>query len=257
MKVRVVTPIKDEEILLPIFLKHYSRFCDSIVLCDNGSTDRTLDIAKSNAKVEIRSFESPGFDTHAVWKVLGDVKTESEGVFDWCLFPDCDEFLVAKNAGCEREIFEKSKAEVLRPTGYNLVGMPGEAPFDPKIDILKQRRHGYFSAVYSKPIVSRPQARYTWGAGRHAIQSGTVVLENCPDLLLVHADTIDFDFWLRRKMRPISDVDRSRKWGTGRWARPREDYDAIWLEEQSKAVDLDKELPPSLFPEEASFPKES
>lgn len=249
MKIRVVTPVKDEEILLPTFLKHYSRFCDSIVLWDNGSTDRTLEIARSHPKVEVKHFASDGFDTHSVWHVLGVTKKESAGIFDWCLFPDCDEYVIAKTPGKEREILENAKADVLRATGYCLVEIPGDTPFDPSIDVLKQRRHGYFSAMYSKPIVSRPDRYYRWGAGRHDLIDGApdLIVESCPELLLIHADTIDFDFWLKRKMRPISKMDRVRAWGTERWERPREDYDAIWLAEQSQAVDLGAELPLSLL----------
>jgi hypothetical protein len=57
---------------------------------------------------------------------------------------------------------------------------------------------------------------------------------------------IDFDLWVRRKMRRISENDIRHGWGVKRWNRPREEYDRLWEEGLAKSHDLDKELPPCL-----------
>lgn len=257
MKVRAAVPVKDEEDLLPAFLRHYGRFCDSIVVWDNGSSDRTLEIARSRPNVEVRSFGSAGFDTASVLAVLGETRRESVGRFDWCLFPDCDEFVVARTPGAEREILESAYGDVIRPTGYCLVQGPEEAPFDPSRDPLAQRRWGYRSDRestgredhYSKPIVLRPEVDLEWAPGRHdaKVPDGRVV-ESRRDLLLVHCDTVDFALWRRRKMRPISPDDRRRSLGVRRWDRPSGDYDALWAEEAAKARFIGGEIPAALWP---------
>lgn len=257
MKIRAVVPVKDEEALLPAFLRHYAGFCDSIVVWDNGSTDRTVEIARAHPKVEVRSFRSEGFDTPSVLRVLGETRRESVGAFDWCLFPDCDELVMSRIRGDERRVLEGAVADVLVPRGYCLVQRPGEGALDPARDVLSQRRWGYRSGPesaghYSKPIVLRPGTEIEWAPGRHEARfpEGTAVADS-PDLVLIHCDTADFDLWIRRKMRPISPGDRARGLGVRRWDRPRAEYDAIWAEYRARARNLDPELPEGLSDEGA------
>lgn len=244
MKVRVAAVVKDEEVLLPVFLDHYARFADSIVIWDNGSSDRTLAIARAHSKVEIHEFTSEGFDTASVFRVLGETKRESVGKFDWCLFPDCDELIMSRRPGCERELLSESSEDVVIPEGYCLVQMEGDPPLDPSQDVLTQRRWGYQDLDYSKPIVMRPGADLKWHPGRHDATFGSsCTTKDTHDLMLVHLDTADFDLWLKRKMRPISSEDRAKKYGVIRWDRPRMEYDLLWAKVKARSVSLDAALP--------------
>jgi glycosyltransferase involved in cell wall biosynthesis len=244
IRIRVVAPIKDEEFFLPIFLAHYGSFCDSIILWDNGSTDRTLEIARAHPKVEVRHFVSDGFDTVSILRVLEESRRESIGSFDWCLFPDCDEMIISNPPGNERDVISAHTADILAPVGYCLVQKQGEPPLDPARDILKQRRHGYRSVQHSKPIVARPGAYFVWQAGRHGIGLGAgCQLKQVADLALLHLDETDFNVWLKRKMRRISPEDRRSGWGVKRWDRQRSEYDILWKGIQARAVSLDAEIP--------------
>lgn len=250
MKIRIVAVVKDEEVLLPVFLEHYSRFADSIVLWDNGSSDRTLEIARTYAKVEIRTFTSPGFDHESVFRVLGETRRESVGRFDWCIFPDCDELIVARQPGRERDLLERSTVDVVAPKGFCLVQKDGDPPFHPSKDILIQRRSGFYCPEYSKPIIVRPAAKMEWKAGRHELVEGHACTdERSSHLLLLHLDMVDFNLWLRRKMRPISPRDRALKYQVRRWDRPRQEYDKLWADYLEKTVDLNAELPERLVPD--------
>lgn len=252
MKIRVVTVVKDEIEFLPVFLRHYDRFCDSIVIWDNGSSDGTLEIARAHPKVDLRAFKSEGFDMEAVFSVLHEARKESIGKFDWCLFPDCDELIMSRKPGSERKILENAVEQVLIPQGYCLVQKDAAPSFDPSKDPLFQCRWGHRSKDgdlfgYSKPIIMRPEIDIKWKPGRHGatLEAGCST-RKADDLILIHLDQVDFRLWLKRKMRPISPNDRKNGWGVLRWDLPRKEYDALWKRLSEGAIDLDDELPGSL-----------
>jgi Glycosyl transferase family 2 len=168
MRIRVAVPVKDEEVLLPFFLRHYASFCDSIVVWDNGSRDRTTELAAAHPLVELRRFQSDGYDALAVLATMEETKRESVGRFDWCLFPDFDEFVVSRSPGGERAALEAASSDVLVPDGYCLVKGPDEPPLSLSRDLLEQLRFGYRSPPYSKPIVMRPSAKAVLHVGKHS-----------------------------------------------------------------------------------------
>jgi len=68
MKIIVITVCKNEEKMLPWFLRHYD-FADEIHIHDNGSTDGSLKILASNPKVKIITFTTDGRNDKAIAEV--------------------------------------------------------------------------------------------------------------------------------------------------------------------------------------------
>ena len=59
MKIETLTFVYNEQFLLPFYLKHYD-FCDKFnIIYDTDSNDKTLEILKSNPKVNILPFTFP------------------------------------------------------------------------------------------------------------------------------------------------------------------------------------------------------
>ena len=48
--------VRNEEFLLPYFLRHYETFAYRIFICDDHTTDRTREIAKTHAKVSLLDY---------------------------------------------------------------------------------------------------------------------------------------------------------------------------------------------------------
>lgn len=242
MKIRAIVPVYNEEKLLPKFLRHYARLCDSIVVWDNGSTDRTFEIASAHPLVEARRFETDGYDELSVLSVLEATKDESRGRYDWCLFPDCDEFIMGDVPGTERDTLSRSKADILAPRGYCLAEVAGDPPLDLGADILRQRRNGYPSPAYSKPVVMRPEAVASFAPGKHSIRG--IVASPEPGLLLVHCEMVDFALWTYRKnRRPLSRRNVEHGWSVRRFCRSTEEHQRIWEEAQHRSISLDGVLP--------------
>jgi glycosyltransferase involved in cell wall biosynthesis len=244
MRIRVVVPVYNEEVLLPGFLRHYGEFADSIVVWDNGSTDATREIAAAHPLVDLRSFQTDSYDELSVLGVLAKTKKESEGDFDWCIFPDCDEIMTARDGGAVRPILEESSADVLVPEGYELMQEKGEAPFAPEKPWVPQRGFGHRSDLYCKPIIMRPAAPVTFWAGKHKLAVGYVETRKEPRLVLLHFEMADYELWVyRKRRRPLSAQNIRNGWCVDRFCRGMEFYRQYWREKATQSRRLEADVP--------------
>ncbi len=114
MHITAIVPIYNEERILPFFLDYYTRICDYIVFYDGSSTDRSRDIIVDwmnrglGCEIELRVNRTvgtldvygesyakcPNLSLHYVrthgWRSLFPA---IDGVLEWVLVVDCDEFV--------------------------------------------------------------------------------------------------------------------------------------------------------------------
>lgn len=232
MEILVVVPVYNEEALLPHFLSHYGRWADRILVLDNGSTDGTVEIARRHPKVDVRTFLTDGYDEMSVLRALELAGREARGRYDWVAYPDADEFLLTVPPRRERPYLEETAAQVVLARGFCLVHAPGEPALDLSRDLLSQRRFGYPSAAYSKPVFVRPEVDLRFQPGKHGIQADSPWRMEDPAFLhLIHAEMIDWDLWVYRKnRRALSHENVRHGYSTKRFCRPREDHERIWKE---------------------------
>lgn len=239
VKVRVIVPAYNEEALLPHFLSHYLSIADSILLYDNGSTDKTAALALEFPRTEVRWFKTDGYDELDTLGVLEDARRESAGAFDWCLFPDVDEFLFHPQG--VRRILRTIQTDLLFARGLSMVQGPGEAPLDLKRPLFAQRRWGFPNAAYSKPVGVRPETPGRFMAGKHAFESTQSLTRSEPAALFTfHVDQIDYDLWVYRKTRrPLSRRNVEKGYCTKRFCREPAFYRTEWEAAQMRARKLE------------------
>src|SRR6516165_10860911 len=112
----------NEEVIMPYFLRYYSDFCDKIVIYDNESTDKTVEIVNSFPNTEIRSWNSNNqIDDHLYLRVKNNCYKESRGIADWVIVGDADEFLFHPNLKERLEYYKEAGITLPKVTGYDMV----------------------------------------------------------------------------------------------------------------------------------------
>jgi hypothetical protein len=167
LRVEAITCMHNEEYLLPFFLKHY-RWVDKIhVICGEDSTDKTLEILKHQANVDIINYTFPN-------KLIDD-KLRAEKInaeyrklkgCDWVLLPDADEFIFTD----KEQLARFDKLPVLEVLFYQVYRHVYDCNLNPALPVKEQRRHGYISEnMPTKPIIAKPGLPIAWTEGNHFI----------------------------------------------------------------------------------------
>lgn len=205
----VFSVIRNEETILPYYLRWYSSVAEKIILFDGGSTDKTIEIARSCPKVELRPWKLGDEldDLHFVDHANHQYK-EARGKARWVMWPDADEFIYHWNL---RELLN-----FYTRMGVALPGIEGYQMIDDKLpdgldQIFNQLPYGVRDEVYSKPICFNPAIDVKWCPGKHGGEfSGKVVRpeEVCglppKELKLLHYRFIQREYAEARKKNNYS-----------------------------------------------------
>lgn len=105
--------VKNEEELLPQCLESIKDFVDEIIVVDTGSTDRTVEIAKSfGARVYHHPWEND-FSKHRNQSI-------SYASYDWILIMDADEAFFLQDAPNIKRIVQETRSDFLYLQCYDL-----------------------------------------------------------------------------------------------------------------------------------------
>ena len=163
MNITIFLLCYNEELLLPLALKHYrDRFPTAkFVLVDNYSTDNSNNIAKENG-MEIKQFESSNcqneetmmYIRNNIWK---DVKN------GWVIMCDMDEWLEIT----EKELIneEENGTTIITTNGFNIVGNSKTIDLS-DIDLFSLNE-GVYNDNFSKRILFKVpdvEINFWWGA---------------------------------------------------------------------------------------------
>jgi glycosyltransferase involved in cell wall biosynthesis len=184
----------NEEHIMEFFVQHYRRMFPNCIVkvFDNGSTDKTVEIAQSLG-CEIHYFESEEgpniFDDRANVKVKNQEWKDAET--DWILCSDCDELAQITQEELQKE--EEQGNTIIDFQGWQMIND------DAAID-LKSMRHGHQDNAYSKNVLFNKrhikEMNYTHGA--HEIKpEGNVVFSRI--YTLNHYKFISKSFSYRRR----------------------------------------------------------
>lgn len=222
MKLAAITAVYNEEDLLPQYLRHYlSEGVDKIFLLENGSTDRTVEIAQACPQVSLSRFDTPtiGFDGpkyHAVMTKM--LSPEVRDAYDFVLMVDADEFIVpaAREGNTIKaaiEAIQWTHYDLFATTGYQMVMGPGEAPYNPDVPLTYQRKYGIFERLYSKPVVVNPKAYPVYCMGMHSVSGIPRAKTFVGAFKLLHYSAPCEDIFIKRRIskEPRVHVPGARK----------------------------------------------
>lgn len=191
----VYTSVRDEEHLMPFFLRHYMSFADKVFVEDCGSKDSTKDIVRS-AGAELIEDEPWGMDEDRRRNDAEVFVREARDKAEWCICPDADEFVLGQ-FGKAFDAADEHHFDVLHTTGCTMLG-PG-FPKDDGRQIYDTWQMGTVSGA-SKPIVVRGGAHFRWSLGKHFIETPETKVGTAP-LYLLHYRYMGKDYTKHRNAK--------------------------------------------------------
>lgn len=208
MKIAVITLCKDEEILLPFFLRHYDPIADEIYMFDNGSTDRSLEIAKTNKKVVVDFFDTQNkIKNNEYLRIKNNFFKTLDA--DWFIVVDMDEFVYHPDLCAYLTECERIGVTIPKTKGYNMLGaeVPQDDGVTPLIHLLKEgvstdvephlwKLGADFMGTYSKKaIFHRSVTEINYRPGCHESRPvGAVRYSENADVLLLHYKWLSRDY---------------------------------------------------------------
>lgn len=226
MKVVVHTLARNEEQMIGYAMKHYRDFCAELTVHDLGSTDKTIEIARSFG-ASIHEHDSGGEFRDMLNKQIRNTCWHGTDA-DWVIVADCDE-LMHFPAGARQTLryYDEQQVAVVKPVGYEMTS--DEFPTGPG-QITEYVKHGARdTAWYSKPNLFSPKrvAVTDFGTGAHVVTATLrggkkIVVDNntppnSPTTMLLHFHHLGSVERIGAKYEAViarlSPENRRMKWG--------------------------------------------
>lgn len=189
----------NEEAIIPFFLQNYQEV-DKIVVSDNESTDRSVELYLQHEKVCIRTYKTNG---QLTWSAQVNIKNniwkESRGQADWVIIVDNDELIYhPQGLHYALSLAETEGATLVIPKGIDMVS---ETFPDKQFPIFDQVKFGFDSPGFYKQCIFKPDEieEIDFGAGAHTANPvGNVKIATINGLQLRHCKFLSYEY---RSMR--------------------------------------------------------
>ena len=163
----------NEERMLAYYLRHYTSFCERVIVYDNESTDNSREICLQFPNVEFRTFSTNNtFDDFAHIEIKTQCVHEARNKADFVIVTDCDEFVYHENL-LEFLNEAKGKYSVLYPAGFDMVSDKFPTTVG---SIFNEVKSGVPNPWYSKPVILDPNSvfEFSWVEGCHELVNDTL-----------------------------------------------------------------------------------
>lgn len=168
MKIDVYSIMRNEEVILPYFLRHYEKIADRIFVFEDNSTDNTLKILMGHPKVVLLDVNQHGInETYWTEELWPQYEIFSRGRADWVMCVDADEFVYHPKLMDTLEAQKFIKTDLLFCRGYTLV-----SDVLPTTDgqIYDEIKMGLPDRWSGKWAVFSPEIYLRYGQGRHTVK---------------------------------------------------------------------------------------
>jgi len=216
----------NESFILPYTIRHYVQFCSRILVHDVGSTDSTVEIAKSMGAEVIRHNGGGEFNDTTNERIKGEEWKKTPA--DWIFTIDCDEIFFFPH-GVKQTLasYEQQRLPVIRPVGFEMLS--SFLPFK-NGQIYDECKHGAKHPDYCKPELFNPRLVQemhlsTGGHTCHGVLKDGTTFTNPPaparpEVYLCHYHQIGPTEKIGEKyegvIKRLSAINRQNGWGIQR-----------------------------------------
>jgi glycosyltransferase involved in cell wall biosynthesis len=219
MTITLYTFCYNEQEILPYFLNHYSKIVDKIVVYDNQSTDKSIEILKSfdGCEIEIREYNTNNeMQEESLIKLKNNCWKNEES--DYVIVLDVDEILY--HPDLRGFIESHPNVDYFKPIGYDMIS--DGVPTDYTKQIYEIIKDGVPSVNYSKKALFKRQnvteTGFSYGAHAANYRGKKPLVEYVSngDLKLLHYKCIDLEYVIaKHKHYGTRRSDFSKKMGLG------------------------------------------
>lgn len=202
--------MRNESLMIRYFMRHYSSFCERIVVYDDRSEDDTADFARS-AGAEVRPCPYQGLDDIEAVALAQRTYPEARGQADWVMWVDADEFVYHPQLTERLAALKSTGITVPLIAGYSMVA---DEPPSGDGQIYDEIRKGFPDPSYTKSCVFDPAINISWSTGRHEayILDGTQVSVNEDDpIKLLHFRYLGAEWHIRRNVANYASLNLENK----------------------------------------------
>lgn len=224
---------RDEQRILPYFLRHYTTFVDKLIFYDDGSVDGTPDLIRDCPKADLRKWPFPQglMDDHFL-DFANEQWKEARGHAYWVIWVDVDEFLYHPRILDVLDGYAKDGVELPLIDGYTMISHSFPTT---QGQIYDEIRTGVPDNRWCKPAIFHGHIQ--WTVGRHGINDRGFNPKRSAvsDIKLLHYRCLGLDYLKQRHARNWSRVpERCRQANYGTNCSPgfTGTHGVAWFEEQ-------------------------
>lgn len=212
MRLAAFTMVKNENIFLPIWMKHYRRYFkeDDIYILDNDTDDGSTDEYENVIKIPCER----SFNNRFMRATVQTFQRKLLDNYDYVLFTEVDEIVLPIECNAFDEfITSTGNQKSYTCSGYEIVQKIGiESDIDLSQPLLKQRSRMYKSGIYCKTLLTRVPVYYSMG-----YHSSSMDNKINSGLILIHLHKIDFKINTERNIhrlnKPVDEQEKKNKHG--------------------------------------------
>ena len=212
-RVWTVSFVKNEQDMMPFFLRHYGTFAENMVFFDDSSTDATREIIRNHRNTDLREAPSAGLKDDHFLSQIDLFSKHTMGHCDWLIWVDIDEFVYHPDMLHTLASIYLKGYEVVKTDGYNMAG-DGLPEDDHWRQIYEINPMGVSSPVYSKPIIFRPESNIRWKRGRHDLEKCKPRVCKDSGIKLLHYRYLGYEYTKMRNLKNYDNVgdDKACAW---------------------------------------------
>lgn len=212
MKIVLITLCKNEQFILPFFLRHYEKFVDEIHIHDNQSTDGSIEIIKLHPKCIFYSYDTGG-------TMCDIVHTEIKNNFykrleaDWFIIVDIDEFVYHPDIRQVLQDYLNNGITIPQIKGYGMVS--DKLPINDGTQIYDQIKEGMPYSNYDKKAIFYQSVDINYESGCHRCRPyGRVIYSKDCVIKLLHFKMLSKEYVVERSKKIVlSSMNVRKKWG--------------------------------------------
>lgn len=211
-KISVLSQWYNEELLAPLFFRHYGYVDEIRILLETDTNDGTKEICAKHPNVVIEDIHCPeGFDEiNKAKNINRAISNVREG---WIYVVDADEFIFPEGDEDVQAFLARQKADIVMALNFHVYRHVTENDIDYDKEVISQRIHAQegenFKHQFIKPSVFRASAGVVLTIGNH----GYIGEHSCSDERYIgaHWKLADSEIAIRRRLSNKERMSQTNK----------------------------------------------